>query len=314
MGALREVDAALWVLSALELSRVNPRLAEEYLAQADELRQALGYGEQQMVNAALLAWQGTPRTATEQIANAMQEAGFGGIARMAIGAIAINEIADGDYQRAFIRLSDLVARPHLQASFHHIPELVEAAARSGNRDAARVAARDLHRYAAVADTPWVRGLDARCRALLASDVDAGARFEESITHLSAPSHRGDLARTRLLYGEWLRRMRRRTEARVQLTTARAIFEEVGAHAFARRASRELSAGGDKQEEVVTSRGDLTTHEAEIARMAAHGATNAEIAGALFISVNTVDYHLRKVFRKLNVTSRRQLAEHFPESV
>lgn len=311
MGALREVDAALWVLSAVELSRVNPRLAGEYLAQAEDLRRALGYAEQQMANPALLVWQGKPRTPIEQIALAMRDAGVGGIARMTIGALAINEIADGEYQRAFERLSDLVANPHLQASFHHIPELVEAGIRSGNRDAARTAARDLHRYAEVADTPWVRGLDARCRALLATDAVAEAHFEDSLARLNAPSHRGDLARTRLLYGEWLRRMRRRTEARAQLTAARSIFEAVGAAAFARRAGRELSAGGDKRQETMALRGDLTVQESEIARMAAHGATNAEIAAALFISTNTVDYHLRKVFRKLSVTSRRQLAEHFP---
>ncbi|TQJ31477.1 AAA family ATPase [Microbacterium sp. SLBN-146] len=313
MGALREVDAALWVLSAVELSRVNPRLAGEYLAQADELRRALGYVEQQMVNSALLAWQGMPRATVEQISHGMREAGFGGIARMTIGALAINEIADGEYQRAFDRLSDLVANPQMQASFHHIPELIEAAVRSGNRDAARTAAQDLHRYAEVAGTPWVRGLDARCRALLATDADAETYFEESIAHLSAGSHRSDQARTRLLFGEWLRRVRRRTEARAQLTRALSIFEDVGADAFARRTRRELAAGGDPQRATPPLRGDLTAQEAEIARMAGHGATNAEIAAALFISANTVDYHLRKVFRKLDVTSRRQLAEHFPQT-
>ena len=144
-GALLEVDAALWVLSAVELSRVNPRLAGDYLAQAEELRRALGYVDEQTVNAAYLAWQGAPRATVEQIVHAMHEAGYGGVARMAVGAIAINEIADGEYASAFARLSGLVGHPFLQASFHHIPELVEAAVRSGNRAAARSAAQQARR-------------------------------------------------------------------------------------------------------------------------------------------------------------------------
>lgn len=311
LGALREVDAALWVLSAVELSRVNPQLAGDYLSQADELRRALGYGDQQMVNAGYLAWLDTPRTAVDQIARGMRDAGYGGIARMSLGALAINEIADGEYQSAFERLSRLVERPFLQASFHHIPELVEAALRSGNRAAAQVAGGQLHRYAEIARTDWVCGLDERCAALLAADSDAESHFTASIALLDTPGHRGDCARSRLLYGEWLRRMRRRNDARTQLIAARQVFEDVGAHAFARRALRELLAGGEKAEDLVPARGGLTAQEAEIARLAAHGATNAEIAASLFISTNTVDYHLRKVFRKLDVTSRRQLSDRLP---
>jgi len=310
-GAIREVDVALWTLSAVELSRVNPRLAGEYLGQAEELRRAIGYADEQTVNAAFLAWQGAPHGTVEQITYAMREVGYGGVARMGIGALGIVEIADGEYGAAFARLSPLIEQPYLQASFHHLPEHVEAAVRSGNKGAARVSARRLDAYAAAAGTPWVKGLAARCEALLADDDGAERLYLESIEFLDTPDHRGDSARTRLVYGEWLRRMRRRSDARVQLQAARDVFLDVDAFAFAEHARRELTAAGERVQDATARIGDLTSQETEVARLAAAGATNAEIASAMFISVNTVDYHLRKVFRKLGVSSRKQLVEHFP---
>lgn len=312
-GALREVDAALWILSAIELSRVNPGRAGHYLTQADGLRRALGYAAEQTVNPALFAWQDMPRPVLEQIVDAMREAGYGGVARMAVGALAINEIADGEYRSAFERLSPLVRNPYMQASFHHIPELVEAAVRSGNRDIARETAAQLDRYAAASGTAWANGLAHRAAALLADDDRAEPHFRASVMLLDAPTHRGDRARSRLLYGEWLRRMRRRSEAQEQLRSARDTFIDVGAHRFAERARRELVAAGAKLEEPTALPGALTAQEAEVARLAAHGATNADIGSVLFISSNTVDYHLRKVFRKLGITSRRQLADLLPSS-
>ena len=160
--------------------------------------------------------------------------------------------------------------------------------------------------------PWARGLAARSAALLADDEDAEGHYLASIDILDTPSHRGDCARSRLVYGEWLRRMRRRTEAQTQLQTARDVFVDVGATAFAERARRELTAAGGRPDEPSLSVGELTPQETEVARLAARGTTNADIGSALFISSNTVDYHLRKVFRKLGVTSRRQLSEHFPD--
>ncbi|WP_163619155.1 LuxR family transcriptional regulator [Microbacterium sp. B35-30] len=310
-GALREVDGALWVLSAVELSRMNPARASEYLAQAEELRRALGYVDEQTVNAAQLAWQGAPRATVEQIIDGMGALGYGGVARMAVGALGIVEIAEGDYASAFERLSHLVEHPFLQASFHHIPELVEAAVRSGNVAAAHTAAASMRRYAAASGSPWARGLAARCDALLAGDGDAEALYLASIGLLDTPSHRGDAARSRLVYGEWLRRMRRRSDARVPLHAAREAFLDVGATGFAERARRELTAAGEQISEPALPMGQLTPQEAEVARLAARGATNADIGSALFISSNTVDYHLRKVFRKLGVSSRRQLTDHFP---
>lgn len=313
-GALREVDAALWVLSAVELSRMNPRLAGEYIARADELRRALGYGDEQAVNAALLAWQGIPRATVDQIARGIGDAGFGGVARMAREALAVNEIGDGDYRAAFGRLTAPAEQSFLQAGFPQLVDLIEAAARSGNRARVRDAFAQLRVFAEVSGSRWARGMYSRCEALMAEDADAEVEvhYAASIELLDTPGHRGDCGRSRLLYGEWLRRIRRRSDARVQLQAALDAFEAVEAGAFAARARRELKAAGAEPTTSSTRWSALTPQEREIARLASGGATNSEIAGMLFISSNTVDYHLRKVFRKLEVTSRRQLAERLSQ--
>ncbi|WP_082097174.1 helix-turn-helix transcriptional regulator [Demequina silvatica] len=313
-GDLRSVDGMLWVLSALELSRTNPRLAADYMAQSQELRRSLGYADEQTVNAALLVWQGVPAEAAEQLEQGMRAAGFGGVARMTAGARAIQEIAAGEYATAYARLAELVSRPYLQASHHHVPELVEAAARCGEDAAARGAGAWLARVADAAGGDWIRAMALRAEALLADDAHAEARHRASLALLTAEGYRGDRARGELLYGEWLRRARRRADARDQLRLALAGFTAVDAHAFAERARRELAAlGAAVDAGEPRDHGPLSAQEAHIARMAAGGATNADIGAALFISANTVDYHLRKVFRKLGVTSRRQLAERLPDA-
>ncbi|WP_062462661.1 helix-turn-helix transcriptional regulator [Demequina soli] len=314
-GDLRSVDGLYWVLSALELSRNNPRLAADYMGRSVELRRSLGYGDELTVNAALAIWQGLPDDEAAALEDGMRAASFGGVARMAAGARAIREIARGDYARATVRLAALVDDPYLQASHHHVPELVEAAVRSGDQDRARAAAAWLARVARAAPGDWTRAMALRAEALLADDAHAEASYLSSIALLSADGYRGERARGRLLYGEWLRRVRRRADARAQLTQALADLVAVGATAFAERARRELAAlgapsGGDIPP---PDAGPLSAQEARIARMAAGGATNADIGAALFISANTVDYHLRKVFRKLGVTSRRQLGEHLPRA-
>ncbi|WP_322412182.1 AAA family ATPase [Microbacterium invictum] len=309
IGALREVDACLWTLSAVELSRVNPQAASDYLEQSAELRRALGVGDEQAVNAAMLAWQGTPSVVVEQINHAIHEAGWGGISRMGAAAIAINELATGAYESAFERLTPLVRHPFLQSSHHHYPEYVEAAVRSGNRAAAQWALERIEAYAEASGSAVARALFLRSLALLSDDADAEHSFTEAIG-MFPPSHRGDAARTRLLYGEWLRRVRRRSDARAQLEQALRDFEAVGATTFAERARRELLAAGGSAPTGSARVDPLSSQERQVALLAARGATNAEIAAAMFISPNTVDYHLRKVFRKLEISSRRQLADRF----
>jgi DNA-binding CsgD family transcriptional regulator len=189
-------------------------------------------------------------------------------------------------------------------------ELIEAAVRSGSPESAYEALRRLLDKTRASGTDWALGLEARCRALLSDDDAAEVQYRDAIERLGRTRIRADLARAHLLYGEWLRRQRRRLDAREQLRTAHMLFTEFGMEAFAERARVELEATGEHaRKRTVETRDDLTPQEAQISRLAAEGATNQEIAAQLFISPSTVDYHLRKAFRKLGVKSRHQLQPH-----
>jgi DNA-binding CsgD family transcriptional regulator len=193
-----------------------------------------------------------------------------------------------------------------------LPELIEAAAGSGAPEKAADAMRRLSDETRVSGTDWALGLDARSRALLSAGEAAERLYREAIVRLATPGSRVDLARAHLLYGEWLRRERRPVDAREPLRTAYEMFATMGAEAFAQRAERELLAtGGTAHKRVVETRTELTAQEAQIARFARDGLSNAEIGARLFISSRTVQYHLRKVFTKLGITSRTQLARVLP---
>jgi DNA-binding CsgD family transcriptional regulator len=189
-----------------------------------------------------------------------------------------------------------------------VPELAEAASRTGDRALLESALEWLSERTGAISSGWAAGIEARVRALLSEGEVAERLYRESVAHLSGPRVRVELARTHLLYGEWLRRERRRIDAQKQLRTARDMFTGMGAEAFARRAERELLATGERvRKRIVDTRDQLTPQETQVARLAANGHTNREIAAQLFISASTVEYHLRKVFRKLDVKSRTQLA-------
>jgi DNA-binding CsgD family transcriptional regulator len=189
-------------------------------------------------------------------------------------------------------------------------ELIEAAARSGKPELAADALGQLSQTTRASATDWALGIEARCRALL-SEGDAAERlYREAIERLARTRIRVELARAQLVYGEWLRRERRRLDAREQLRIAHELFTGFGMEAFADRARVELEATGERaRRRTLETRDDLTPQEAQISRLAADGATNQEIAAQLFISPSTVDYHLRKAFRKLGVKSRHQLKQH-----
>jgi DNA-binding CsgD family transcriptional regulator len=189
-----------------------------------------------------------------------------------------------------------------------VGELAEAAARTGDRALLESALDWLAERTGVIRSEWAIGIEARVRALLSEGDVAERLYRESIAHLAATRVRPELARTQLLYGEWLRRERRRLDARRPLRDALAAFTSMGTDAFARRAERELRATGEHaRKRTVETLDQLTPQEEQIARLAARGTTNREIAAQLFIAQSTVEYHLRKVFRKLDVKSRTQLA-------
>jgi DNA-binding CsgD family transcriptional regulator len=166
----------------------------------------------------------------------------------------------------------------------------------------------------VCGTDWALGIEARCRALLSEDDTAEALYCESIERLAGTRLHADCARGHLLYGEWLRRQRRRVDARAELRTAHDMLESMGMEAFAERSRRELQATGETARKRTVHPADqvLTAQEAQIARMARDGLSNPDIAARLFISVRTVQYHLSKVFIKLGIESRGQLGRALPQ--
>jgi DNA-binding CsgD family transcriptional regulator len=215
----------------------------------------------------------------------------------------------GRYDEAVVaaqRASDDM--PELFVSSWALAELIEAASRSRAPGQATRALTRLEHDTAVAGTDWALGIAARSRALL-TDGDAAERlYREAIDRLGRTRLAPELARAHLLYGEWLRREHRRLDARREVRTAHELFTDLGVGAFARRARLELEATGERaRKRTVDMRDRLTPQETQIARLAAEGHTNREIASRLFISASTVEYHLRKAFRKLDVGSRTQLA-------
>jgi DNA-binding CsgD family transcriptional regulator len=189
-----------------------------------------------------------------------------------------------------------------------VPELAEAAARTADRALLEFAREWLSERTGVISSKWALGIEARVRALASEGEVADGLYRESIAQLAGTRVRLELARTHLLYGEWLRRERRRLDAREHLRTALEAFTSMGTEAFARRAERELLATGERaRKRTVDTLDQLTPQETQIARLAASGHTNREIAAQLFITQSTVEYHLSKAFRKLDVKSRTQLA-------
>ena len=279
-------------------------------AMIDEARLiAEATGNPALVNAPMIlaAWHGHEAQASEQIeANAVEAA----TRRWTSNNYARSVLYNGLGRHAAARDAAWEAFQPDPVGYgsYLVPELAEAASRTGDRALLEFALEWLSERTRVISSRWASGIEARVRALASEGEVAESLYRQSITHLSGTRVRLELARTHLLYGEWLRRERRRLDARNQLRTALEAFTGMGAEAFARRAERELLATGEHaRKRTVDTLDELTPQELQISRLAAQGDTNREIAAQLFISPSTVEYHLRKAYRKLDVKSRTQLA-------
>ncbi|MGH3549388.1 MAG: helix-turn-helix transcriptional regulator [Pseudonocardiaceae bacterium] len=218
----------------------------------------------------------------------------------------------GRYEEALAAAQRACAQNELSLYALALVELIEAAVRSNRPQLATTALERLGERTRASGTEWALGIDARSRALLTDGPSAGALYEEAVTRLARGRVAPYLARAQLVYGEWLRRDKRRVDAREQLRAAHDTFSRIGAEAFAERARRELLATGETARRRSVDTSDvLTPQEAQIARLARDGLSNPDIGAQLFISPRTVQYHLHKVFAKLDITSRNQLSRIAP---
>jgi DNA-binding CsgD family transcriptional regulator len=287
--------------------RTAATLEEELRAATD----ATGIAAAPYGQLSLAALRGDEAEFAELIRTAVREAE----ARGEGTALAAAEFLSGTLYNGLGRYNDALAAVIPSERFYAegaaiwaLTELIEAAVRLGHPERARSAFEHVEETTRAAGTDWALGIEARSRALLTESDDAEELYKEAITRLGRTRIRVQLARTHLLYGEWLRRERRRVDARAELRTAYELFRDFGVDAFAERARLELAATGEHaRKRTADTLGQLTPQELQVARLAAEGNTNNEIASRLFISSSTVEYHLRKAFRKLGVTSRTQLA-------
>jgi DNA-binding CsgD family transcriptional regulator len=230
-------------------------------------------------------------------------------------ATAVLHNGHGRYQAALAHAQRACAYDDLGFLGWSLVELVEAAARSGAADTAADALRRLAGRCRAAGTDWALGVLARSSALLSAGPAAESLYREGVDRLACSPIVPQLARAHLVYGEWLRRERRRVDAREQLRIAHALFDRIGAAAFAERARRELQATGETvRKRAVQTRVELTAQQVQIARLAGDGLTNAEIGAQLFLSPRTVEWHMRKVFAKLAISSRKQLRPRLTAAV
>ncbi|MEZ0077201.1 AAA family ATPase [Planotetraspora sp. GP83] len=285
--------------------------ASELLDEADALGQATGLAAHPATTLVLAAHRGHKLPALELAEATVKDAEERGVGRLlsVVGyakAVLFNGL--GNYPAALEAAREAAEYEDLAVLTWTLGELVEAAARAGEAAVAAEARERLAERTGAARTDWALGTLAVADALAGPSGQADERYREAIERLAAGRLGMQLARARLLYGEWLRRENRRGDARIQLRTAHEAFTTMGAEGFAERAGRELTATGETvRKRTLETRDELTGQEAQIARLAVAGRTNPEIAATLFLSPRTVEWHLRKVFIKLGIGSRRELA-------
>jgi DNA-binding CsgD family transcriptional regulator len=311
-GALTVLPLTLSTRAGVELYAGNLADASSLIAEANAITDATNDRDVPYAPLALVAFRGREREASRLIQASTEDflaRGEGMGLTLAYWANAYLHNGLGRYDVAHAAAELAAGDPHeLWFSPWAMVELVEASTRSGRNDRAANALEVLRETTRASGTPWAQGIEARSRALLAEGAAAETLYRKAIQHLGPTLLRVDLARAHLLYGEWLRREQRRIDARTELRTAHELFSEFGMEAFAERARVELEATGERvRKRTVDPRSDLTPQEAQVSRLAAQGHANREIAAQLFLSPSTVEYHLRKVFVKLGIKSRTQLA-------
>ena len=314
-GALVHLQFALHYLARSHVLAGELTAAELMIAEDRMIAEATGNPPLGNIETTLAAWRGQEAHASGLIEASLQEASASGLGAMVNAAIYASavlynglcryDLARDAAWRAFER--DQVGYGPLI-----VPELAEAASRTGDAALVEAALECLSERTSVTPTDWVLGIEARVRALLSEGDAAESLYRESIACLGRTRVRVELARSRLLYGEWLRRANRRVDAREQLSIAHEMLSMMGIEAFAERARRELTAtGANARKRAVETRDELTAQESQIARLAREGLSNPEIGARLFISPRTVQYHLRKVFIKLGISARNELDRVLP---
>lgn len=309
-GTLAVLPPALTYLAGVHVYRGEFATAAKLLEEADAVTASMGATPVKYHSLTLGAWRGVPADALGLIRTAAADGNLRGEGRLVglagyVSAVLFN--GTGRYDEALAAARECCEYEDLGFYSWCLFELIEAATHTGDRQSAAEALPRFEARAGSSGTDWGLGAVAAAQALLAPQQDAEALFVEAIERLEHAGIGLHEARTHLSFGEWLRRMNRRRDARRHLDTAYQMFTRMGAHGFAERTRRELVATGEKvRKQPVGAGDDLTAQEAQIARLAATGLTNQEIGAQLFISTHTVEWHLRKVFVKLGITSRRQL--------
>jgi DNA-binding CsgD family transcriptional regulator len=317
-GALRVLPAALLSGVAVALLTGEGAQAAAMAAEAEAVARATGNPVGPYDSLMLAAWQGREAETSQLIAAATGEMvarGEGQRLTAAAWSTAVLNNGLGRYNEALAAAehgSEYPSELGLGTTWS-LAELIEAAARTGVPQRAASALARLTEITSAAGTDWALGIQARCRALLSDGEYAERLYLDAMTRLGRTRVRAELARAHLLYGEWLRRQNRRGDAREQLRTAHQMLAGMGFEGFAERARRELVATGETvRKRTFETADELTTQEAEIARLAGNGHTNMEIGVRLFISGHTVEWHLHKVFDMLGISSRKELLEVLPE--
>lgn len=311
-GALAELPAALIVLSSTLVFSGNLAHATELAAEGDAITRATGAAPLRYAQLTLAAWRGRRAEVAElHEASVEQAAGRGEGNEVAFAQYAVSVLCNGlgDYPAAQDAAAQACGAYELTHSNLALPELIEAASRAGQPERAALALEQLSSRARASGTDFALGLAARSRALTSAGPAAEEHYREAIERLRGCRMAAHLARAHLVYGEWLRRVGRRQDAREQLRTAHEMLSEMGADAFAARAARELRATGEHpRSRTVQPTDALTAQELHVTRLVATGATSREVGAQLFLSPRTIEAHLRNIFSKLGITSRRQLRE------